>query len=590
MKTILLTLTLLFSCTISFAQSNYIIRYDKPNNKLSYFETVYNTIGEKSEFSLNGKKPKLKKGDIVTIEVTNYNPFIYYVQITSKENISQSGKSNNSLGLLNILGGGLGPLSAFITKLPDLQSSFQTRGEEALALNEIELEIYQNESSSLLNLVKDYENKYTSYQNLLVLLENENLAGEVKSLINKIENEFYKNYYNPIDKIELLSSGSKLHFNKAGVMNKNLMETASSFEYEINKFKQFLTDPNNVYTKNGMEELLNKLKSAEFNTKNIFSVSSNVSNRFKVDEISEENSEQEIIVGLNYEIKFHKLKDLQKLIKNEQNEFNQNYVKYYYSNKFWNSKGEIIDTFCNECTPVLRGEGIYEGLAPRNLSDCFIENMGIIDTTKLNNQAIGKWTFYSKKGEISYVLLAPETVQSKKKFSVDEKKQFESLDLSQSIAEIKSIDLPVKGAVTMNWSSGLYSIAAFGGRKNFIGTENLTQDSVTINEKIVTNPKICIGSQMVFNFNSINVITPSINLGAAVDFWDDRDIHFLIGGGLKFKHFPFLSLTGGLAYTRANVLDKKYQIGQTYISSETLDFFQTKKYRPGFYFGINVNF
>lgn len=586
MKTTFLSLFLLLLASYGSAQSNYIIRYDKPSDRFSYFETNYNPKGEKAEIALNGKIPKLKKGDIVTVEVTNYNPFLYYVQITSKENISKSGKSNSSLGLLSILGGGLSPLSAFMTNLPDLQSSFQTRGEESLALNESELEIYQNESSSLLKLVKDYENKYSAYQKLLAQLENENLANDVKSLINKIENEFYKNYYNPIDKIELLSSSSKLHFNKAGVMSKNVQETASSLEYEINKFKELLTDPKNSYTKKGMEELLNKLKSAEFTAKSVFSVSSEASNRFKVDEVSAENTEQEILVGLNYEIKFYKIKDLKKLIEAESVETNQNYVKYYYSNKFWNSKGEIIDTFCNECTPVLRAEGIYEGGSPRNLSDCFKDN----DTTQLNDEAIGKWTFYSTNGNVSYVLLAPETIQTKKQFSIDEKKQYESMDLSQTVAEIKSIDLPVKGAITMNWSSGLYSVGAFGGRKNYTGNQNITQDSVTINQNNVTNSKICIGSQMVFNFNSMNVITPSINLGAAVDFWDDRDIHFLVGGGLKFKRFPYISLGAGLAFTRVNVLNTELRVNQKYdILNMPLEI-QTKKYRPGFYVGINVNF
>jgi hypothetical protein len=94
---------------------------------------------------------------------------------------------------------------------------------------------------------------------------------------------------------------------------------------------------------------------------------------------------------------------------------------------------------------------------------------------------------------------------------------------------------------------------------------------------------------MAFNVYEGKVIIPSLNLGAAVDLWNDRDVHFLVGGGLKFTQFQYLSLSLGVAFTRINVLNDDYEVGRTYEANVVGDVF-SKKYRPGYYFGININF
>jgi len=114
-----------------------------------------------------------------------------------------------------------------------------------------------------------------------------------------------------------------------------------------------------------------------------------------------------------------------------------------------------------------------------------------------------------------------------------------------------------------------------------------------VGQTSLSRSRICIGSQMVFDFQGNKLITPSLNLGAAVDFWDERDIHFLIGGGMKFKQFPYLSLSAGLAFTRVNVLNKSLQVGQSYDNSNSSidpSTLQTKKYVPGYFMGLNISF
>lgn len=65
----------------------------------------------------------------------------------------------------------------------------------------------------------------------------------------------------------------------------------------------------------------------------------------------------------------------------------------------------------------------------------------------------------------------------------------------------------------------------------------------------------CVGSQMDFQFFCNRMITPTVNLGPAMDVWNQGDVHFLLGRGLRFKAFPYLGLTTGLSFTRMQVLN-----------------------------------
>ena len=566
-----------------FSQNSYVVQYDKPSDKFIYKKIVFESNGARKEVDLKSKLPKLNFGDNVVVEVTNYNPFLYYVSIESEDMKVSTGKKSNTLGLLSLMTGGLAPLTSFVSSLTSIQTELDKRGSETLATDESELELYSIETKAVNLLIKDYQNKYESYQKILSDIESENLQQDVKTIVLKLE-EVYRNYYNPTDKIELLSSSTKFHFNKAGILNDKLKESAKSFDYQLNKFKELLADPLNSYNKKGIEEWISKLKTAEFQTKKSFVVSSE-SKLFTIDESEENKLKSEALVGMNYKIKFYRLKDLKEIMFSEE-ETTPNYVKYFFFNKFWNSKGEIVDTICEDCDPVLRAEGLYTNKPPRNYESIFEDFEK--DTLKLNEYAIGKWKFYSTDGKISYVLIAPdsEPIRKNKKIEVNTEK------LSQVYSVVKTVDIPLNKGMVMNWSTGLYSLGSFKERNSYFSKDNSTMDSVTIGQTSLSRSRICIGSQMVFDFQGNKLITPTLNLGAAVDFWDDRDIHFIVGGGLKFKKFPFMSLTAGVAFTQVNVLNKALQVGQSYDSYYDLldeSTFQTKKYVPGYFVGLNIN-
>ena len=117
------------------------------------------------------------------------------------------------------------------------------------------------------------------------------------------------------------------------------------------------------------------------------------------------------------------------------------------------------------------------------------------------------------------------------------------------------VEMPVSGGFNLSWSTGFYAVGAFGPRNIYSLSRNVTMDSLVLNGTSTANMLPCIGSQMDFQFFGNNMITPTVNLGAAMDVWNQRDVHFLLGGGLRFKAFPYLGLTTGLSFTRMQVLN-----------------------------------
>ena len=591
MKKIILISALVFFTSNIYSQVSYRVEYDKPSDKFTYKKIDNSSSDGKQEIDLNGKLPKLNKGDVVVIEITNYNPFLYYVVIEEQEMKVATGKKSNAFDFLSMLSGGLSPISSFMSNLSGVKADLSRS--ETVAKNESELELFASESQVVAELIKEYERKYTLFQKTLLEIEKEDLKSDVKSIVGKLK-DIYKNYSDPIDKIELLSSSSRLHFFKAGVTDSKLKENANSFDYQLMKFKELLANPANTFTKKGIEEWIIKLESANFQLKKSFMVSSEA-NSFTIGS-SEEDMERDALVGMNYKIKFFRLKDIMEAVEPDNNNEKWKtpiYLKYYYSNKYWSVDGKVVDTLCENCFPVLRAEGLWkkereDDAIPRNYSELFESE----EEKTMKDNAIDKWMIYTDEGKLSYVSFGPEVESDSKSNNIpiidDEKRE----KLSSMYSVVKSVEIPVKSGIIMNWSSGLYSIGSFKQRSKYYATVNLSGDTSTVQQTTVSRSKICIGSQMAFDFAGNNIFIPTINLGAAVDFWDERDIHFLIGGGLKFKKFPFMSITAGVAFTQINVLNKALQVGQSYEYSNELlepEILQTKKYVPGYFVGLNIN-
>ena len=101
---------------------------------------------------------------------------------------------------------------------------------------------------------------------------------------------------------------------------------------------------------------------------------------------------------------------------------------------------------------------------------------------------------------------------------------------------------------------------------------------------------------MCFDIPTKNVLIPSgvfgISIGGLSNAEEDFNFNFLLGGGLGFKSFPYISLNAGISFSQLNVLKDEYRLNtgftapEGYSSSEQSDLFD-KKFKPGVYFGIS---
>ena len=321
-------------------------------------------------------------------------------------------------------------------------------------------------------------------------------------------------------------------------------------------------------------------------------------NTFKVDDPeNDELQKDDVVIGKLFTISFYNVQELKAASAEEIDANEVNFVRYYHPNRYWTKKGEITDTFCVGCQPVIRAEGLWRGEAPRNLFDIFVEQGDFNDysdweeSIPLKDEAVGNWNFYNKNGKLDHLSFGPlesETANNKQKGS--QNISYDPELLEDKIAERKIVELPVKGAINMNWSSGIYCVGSFATRNKY-STQYVGVDSIRIVGSTQANMKFCFGSQMDFQFYGNSLLTPSINVGAAIDFTQERNIQFLLGGGLKFKKFPMLGLTGGIAFTPNQVLTDTYKVGVNYdyFDFEPDDYFK-RKYNLGYFFGLNLNF
>ena len=303
------------------------------------------------------------------------------------------------------------------------------------------------------------------------------------------------------------------------------------------------------------------------------------------------------LTSLNFEILFY---DLKGNFETRKNVFNDSIdqgilVRYFYTEKYTNADGQIVDSLCSECKPLIKAEGhlLNTAIVPRYIEGLYCVNAsGEIIPNNLISDAIGTWYFYKENGEIDHIDFAPELENRfSTTFKNDASNELESSIKSEIPDFIKIIEIPVKGAVRPSWSTGIYLVNSFSQRKTYFYETNILGDSVTIRSKKDNSVPIFIGTQVAFDFVSNRKIIPSALLGVSVAVIGDKNLNFLVGGGLKFRNFQFISITGGLSFVQTPSLDKNFSENNSYIIDYIYDKdISVKKFKLGYYFGINFNF
>lgn len=595
MKKIIFLFGIVVNVALLNAQKSYHVSYNKSQDSYQFFENKL-IQGKMEKVELKNKFPKLKENDIVTIEVTNYNPFKYYVSISEDWKTISTGKKSGASGILNLITMGLNPFSSFMQSIP-VPEDFNSRGDEmaSLAENELELNSYQIQSSEMLGSINGFLDHFKEFQQVLETIQEEDIENQKAMIISKLE-QCKKDYFDPRLIINDLYPSAKYHFFKAGINNSNLLNEGKELDNRINKFKEDLVKISPIYSKDAIETLILDLNSAKFSCEKKYQVS-NV-NTFTVDDPeNDELQKDDVAIGKLFTISFYNVQELKAASVEEMESEEVSFVRYYHPNRYWTKKGEITDTFCVGCQPVIWAEGLWQGEAPRNLFDVFIQHGEFNnysdweESTPLQDAAVGNWNFYDKDGKLDHLSFGPLESESAITNKANSNNiSFDPELLEDKIAQRKIVELPVKGAINMNWSSGIYSVGSFATRNKY-STQEVGVDSIRIVGSTQANMNFCFGSQMDFQFYGNGLLIPSINVGAAIDFTQERNIQFLLGGGLKFKKFPLLGLTGGLAFTPNQVLTDAYKVGVNYdhLTFDSSPYFK-RKYQLGYFIGLNLNF
>ena len=160
------------------------------------------------------------------------------------------------------------------------------------------------------------------------------------------------------------------------------------------------------------------------------------------------------------------------------------------------------------------------------------------------------------------------------------------------------VSFPVVGAHLPIWTTGVTFVAPFSGINEFNIQENDFYDSVYVS--MVRNKRLIfsIGTNLMYEFVTEKALIPNVNAGIALGILenDDRKFSFTIGGGVRLRDFPALSVNAGIAFIENQKLKDTYGLNKWISSNDIptnedyqLDLFE-RGFSPGYFFGLNIHF
>jgi hypothetical protein len=168
----------------------------------------------------------------------------------------------------------------------------------------------------------------------------------------------------------------------------------------------------------------------------------------------------------------------------------------------------------------------------------------------------------------------------------------ENARYKDGLMQSHSIHLAVQTPGGFSWSTGLINVVVPKGFMNYSLKETSFGDSIQIIlNGAPSKARFALATNLNYNFASARNVIPQVNFGMAIGFiGDENPLNILLGGGLKFRQFPFLGLSAGLAFCQNQALNNGFNLNDSFSSDITnLSEQLTKKvYSPGYYFGINI--
>lgn len=181
----------------------------------------------------------------------------------------------------------------------------------------------------------------------------------------------------------------------------------------------------------------------------------------------------------------------------------------------------------------------------------------------------------------------------------DEEAYYEDEITNEELTKMsRLVSFPVVGAHLPIWTTGVTFVAPFSGINEFNIQENDFYDSIYVS--MVQNKRLIfsIGTNLMYEFLTEKALIPNVNAGIALGILenDDRKFSFTIGGGVRLRDFPQLSLNAGIAFIENQRLRDTYGLNKWILSNDIptnaefqLDLFE-RGFSPGYFFGLNIHF
>ncbi|MDC0104867.1 hypothetical protein OAJ52_02705 [Bacteroidia bacterium] len=160
----------------------------------------------------------------------------------------------------------------------------------------------------------------------------------------------------------------------------------------------------------------------------------------------------------------------------------------------------------------------------------------------------------------------------------------------------RTISLKTDKPKLPKWTTGFAFLRPLVGTSTYRVEEDFFGDSMRITSLNDKSSIFSISTSLVYEFETETPISPNLSIGMAMGISEDREnsISLLLGSGLTFKKFPFISVTGGASFTQLDILKDTYLQNVWQEQSEEIyddqSLLYERKLKPGYYFGINIHF
>jgi hypothetical protein len=183
-----------------------------------------------------------------------------------------------------------------------------------------------------------------------------------------------------------------------------------------------------------------------------------------------------------------------------------------------------------------------------------------------------------------------------------DKKEGEEESDDLLVDHAKMVSVKTKKKYKPHWGLGVDYVLPFSGRTEYVVSSAQSidwdmPDSLSVSENSTSAMQLTIGTKLCFDIPTKNSLMPSgvfgIAIGGLSNVEENFNLNFLLGGGLGFKGFPYLSLNAGISFSQLNVLKDGYRLNSSFIEPEGYDSTDQsslfdKKFKPGIFFGLTV--